>query len=233
MIVCITCEHGGNEIPDCYTSYFNHHKDILQTHFAYDLGALDLFNTLGPLAHQTKYSTVSRLLIELNRSLHHPKLFSKYLKTASKSTKDALIQQYYLPYRNDLTQQINQYITDKNRVLHLGIHSFTPKFNGVERTADIGLLFDSKKPKEKAFCKQLQSTIVTLDKSLNVRLNYPYLGKSDGFTTTLRKRFPNYYLGIEIEINQKFSTNNTLQLQLKNLLFDAILSTINQTRLNQ
>ena len=40
--------------------------------------------------------------------------------------------------------------------------------------------------------------------ALKVRRNYPYTGKSDGFTAYLRRRFPPAaYLGIELEINQK------------------------------
>jgi hypothetical protein len=39
---------------------------------------------------------------------------------------------------------------------------------------------------------------------MKVRFNYPYKGTSDGLTTTLRKKFGPQYVGIEIEINQKF-----------------------------
>jgi hypothetical protein len=36
-----------------------------------------------------------------------------------------------------------------------------------------------------------------------VRRNYPYTGKSDGFTAYLRKRFDaDRYVGVELEINQ-------------------------------
>ena len=58
----------------------------------------------------------------------------------------------------------------------------------------------------------------------NVRHNYPYLGKMDGFTTYLRKKFPKNYVGIEIEINQKYAPENNTQLILKNILFDVISS---------
>jgi len=38
-----------------------------------------------------------------------------------------------------------------------------------------------------------------------VRRNYPYAGKSDGLTAFLRRRFPaEVYIGIELEINQKY-----------------------------
>ena len=40
---------------------------------------------------------------------------------------------------------------------------------------------------------------------LAIRKNYPYLGKSDGFTTSLRKKWDaTVYLGIELEVNQRW-----------------------------
>jgi hypothetical protein len=37
-------------------------------------------------------------------------------------------------------------------------------------------------------------------------MNYPYQGKADGFTTTLRRKWPaDSYVGIEIEVNQKWA----------------------------
>lgn len=34
-------------------------------------------------------------------------------------------------------------------------------------------------------------------------MNYPYLGKADGFTTSLREEFQEQYIGLELELNQK------------------------------
>jgi hypothetical protein len=55
-----------------------------------------------------------------------------------------------------------------------------------------------------------------------VRFNYPYLGKADGFTTFMRKQFPKNYIGIEIEVNQKFAANNTLKRELKEAIYKAV-----------
>ena len=60
------------------------------------------------------------------------------------------------------------------------------------------------------------------DPELSVRFNYPYLGKADGFPTYLRKLFPDNYSGIELEVNQKLSSDNRMEEGLKQLLFDAI-----------
>jgi hypothetical protein len=55
-----------------------------------------------------------------------------------------------------------------------------------------------------------------------VRFNYPYLGKADGFTTFMRKQFPKNYIGIEIEVNQKFAANNIIEIKLKEDIYLAI-----------
>lgn len=222
----LTCEHGGNEIPQEHSHLFHNHS-VLQSHRGYDLGSLDAFNHLKPLASASKFSKTSRLLIELNRSLHHKNLFSEFTKTLSKKDKELLISDYYLVYRNEVESAIKKFIEVKQTVLHISVHSFTPKLNGKERHCDIGLLYDSRNLEEKEFCKQLKNKLSKLDSTLNIRFNYPYLGKADGFTTYLRKQFPNNYLGIELEINQKFAKNNKMNANIKSNLFSALQTLIN------
>lgn len=222
----LTSEHGGNKIPKEYKFLF-HDDVVLQSHRGFDIGSLDVFKHLKPLAEASKYSETSRLLIELNRSLHHKNLFSEYSKALSEAEKKVLISDYYSVYRNDVEAIINNYIKSGHTVLHLSVHSFTPNLNGEERHCDIGLLFDSRKAKEKEVCKQIKSSLLQNDTSLNVRYNYPYLGKADGFTTYLRKQFNNKYLGIELEINQKYSKKNSIDSSIKNNLFSTLQVLIN------
>jgi predicted N-formylglutamate amidohydrolase len=218
MKVVLTCEHGGNEIPVHQQHLFSLNKQILHTHKGLDLGALDLFNRLKPLADFSKASTTSRLLIELNRSLHHKNLFSDYSKTLSTSEKKELIASYYLVYRNEVENSIRSYIKEGNEVLHISVHSFTPILNSIERNCDIGLLYNSSHTKEKAFCNLLKKKILAQNSLLNVRYNYPYLGKMDGFTTYLRKQFISNYIGIELEVNQKYVKENKLDVEICELL---------------
>lgn len=222
----LTCEHGGNKIPQEHKNLFHNHS-VLQSHRGYDLGSLDVFHDLKPLAEASKFSKTSRLLIELNRSLHHKNLFSEFSKTLSKTDKGLLISDYYLAYRNEVELTIKKFIEAKQTVLHVSVHSFTPKLNGKERHCDIGLLYDSRKLEEKEFCKLFKDKLSKLDSTLNVRYNYPYLGKADGFTTYLRKQFPNNYLGIELEINQKFAKNNMMNANIKSNLYSALQPLIN------
>ncbi|WP_282032147.1 N-formylglutamate amidohydrolase [Winogradskyella eximia] len=221
MKLVLTCEHGGNDIPDNYNKQFNN-KAVLKTHRAYDLGTLDVFQYLKPLSDASFYNTTSRLLVELNRSLHHKNLFSEFTKNVSKDEKTKILKQYYLPYRIAVENNIKSYTENGETVLHLSIHSFTPIFNGEERHCDIGLLYDSTKKQEQQYCKQLKTDLLKQDSNLNVRFNYPYLGKADGFTTYLRKQFPNNYLGVEIELNQKFAKQNSMDSKLKQTVYNAL-----------
>ena len=222
MKLILTCEHGGNEIPTKYAEYFDKNQAVLKTHRGFDLGALDYFKHLKPLADFSSFSKISRLLIELNRSLHHKNLFSEFTKELPLSAKKELIAEHYLPYRNSIENEISKYINENELVVHLSIHSFTPVLNAVERNCDIGLLFDSRIAQEKQVASFLKETILSKTTDFKVRYNYPYLGKMDGFTTYLRKQFPKNYVGIEIEINQKYAENNNNKMILKSVLFDAI-----------
>jgi len=217
----LTCEHGGNKISNAYKNQFTD-KTVLNSHRGFDLGALDLFEHLKPLADASYYSTTSRLLVELNRSLFSRQLFSEFSMRLSKNQKSEVLEKHYIPYRTEVEHRIATYMASNEQVLHLSIHSFTPELNGDLRNADVGLLFDSRNIKEQEFCKKLKETLLQQRPNLNIRFNYPYLGKADGFTTFLRKQFPKNYLGIEIEINQKFTDENSMELELKKIIYKTI-----------
>ncbi|WP_299388175.1 N-formylglutamate amidohydrolase [uncultured Lacinutrix sp.] len=221
MKLVLTCEHGGNVIPENYSGNFTN-KQVLETHRGFDLGALDLFQHLKPLASASSFSTTSRLLIELNRSLHHKNLFSEFTKNLSATEKAKIIDTHYLPYRSSVEKKIKNYRDQGETVLHLSIHSFTPQLNNTIRNCDIGLLYNATNKQEQAYCKQLKAELVKQDASFNVRFNYPYLGKADGFTTYLRQQFPEQYLGIEIEVNQEFALKDRMDLIIKEALYKAI-----------
>lgn len=218
----LTCEHGGNEIPPDYFPLFEKAGQVLRSHRGYDPGALDLFKSLQDLASFQKYHTVSRLLVELNRSLHHPQLFSAFTKNLPSEEKKKILQEYYFPYRRAVEDHIQKCLFRRENVLHLSIHSFTPQLNGEVRNADIGLLYDPGRKAEKEISIKLRSLLLQEDSAFKIRFNYPYRGKADGFTTSLRKKFPSNYAGIEIEVNQKYVENNQLESRLKNAFYKAV-----------
>ncbi|MGJ5643446.1 N-formylglutamate amidohydrolase [Formosa sp. S-31] len=222
MKLVLTCEHGGCNIPGRFAYLFDQAGDILQSHRGYDMGALDLFEYLKPLSEFSKYSETSRLLIELNRSLHHKNLFSEFTKPLSKSDKSELILTYYNSYRNSIEDYISEEIQQGNSILHISVHSFTPILNNNFRNCDVGLLYAPEKTNESLFCKTLKTNLTLINPELKVRYNYPYLGTADGFTTYLRKTFKTNYSGIELEVNQKFVLQNKMPITLKQYIYKAL-----------
>lgn len=201
----ISCEHGGNRIPLRYRALFRGVEPLLRSHRGYDRGALLMARELAQALSAPLYAvTTSRLLIDLNRSIGHPRLYSEMTRNTPAAVRSEILQRYYLPCRNKAEAGIAEAIRQGNRVIHISSHSFTPVLDGQVRTADIGLLYDPSRADERELCSRWQASLRERAPGLVVRRNYPYAGRSDGFTAYLRCRFPaSAYLGIELEINQK------------------------------
>jgi predicted N-formylglutamate amidohydrolase len=201
----ITCEHGGNRIPEPYRDLFRSYRASLHSHRGFDAGSLPMARALArafdaPLV----VATVSRLLVDLNRSVGHPRLHCDVIRRLPAPLRARIVEDYYQPYRQQAEHLMMQAIARHGRVVHLSCHSFTPELDGKARTADIGLLYDPARPGEVALAARWKTAIEARAPELTVRRNYPYAGKNDGLTTSLRKRLsPDRYVGVELELNQK------------------------------
>ena len=207
MQCIVTCEHGGNRIPPRWRKLFESDsaRSALESHRGHDPGALELAKRLAKAFNAPLFfSTTSRLLIELNRTLGHPRIFSEFSRVLNESDRETLIQEFYRPYREEVEQAI-QRASKSGPVLHLSIHSFTPVLDEKNRRTDIGLLFDPARQFESRFCTDWKTSLRRAFPELAIHRNLPYRGTSDGFTTYLRTQFPDeQYAGIEFEVNQKF-----------------------------
>jgi predicted N-formylglutamate amidohydrolase len=201
----ITCEHGGNRIPEPYRELFHAHRALLDSHRGFDPGALIMARALAKaFAAPLVASTVSRLLVDLNRSVGHPRLHSEEIRNAPAEVRQRILKRYYHPYRAQAERLVRQAIADHGRVIHLSSHSFTPELDGRTRNADIGLLYDPTQPGEVDLCERWKATLNTCAPALSVRRNYPYAGKGDGMTAWFRRCFQaDAYVGVELEVNQK------------------------------
>lgn len=204
----VSCEHASNKIPRDYQYLFKNQHKLLASHRGYDLGAgwlaekmIDYFGCVG------FFGDYSRLLVDLNRSLHHKNLYSFITKSFDSDEKQNVLTSFYYPYRNKVEKKIFQLINAGQQVIHISIHSFVPVLMGQERMNDVGLLYDTTRSSEKQFCQHWQRNFKQHDSDLLVRSNYPYKGTADGFTKYLRKIFSKTrYVGIELELNQKLLT---------------------------
>lgn len=206
--ILITCEHGGNLIPAQYQYLFHtpEYRQLLDSHRGFDPGALLIARELATQFNAPLVaSTTSRLLVDLNRSLNHPQLHSPATRAAPAEIRHQIVERYYQPYRAKAGKLAEQAVESGQRVIHISCHSFTPELDGQVRNADIGLLYDPARAGEVDFCQRWQTALRVGAPGIKVRRNYPYEGKNDGFTKTLRRRFPpEAYVGIELEINQKY-----------------------------
>ena len=148
-------------------------------------------------------STISRLLIDLNRSIGHPQLYSAATRGAPATVREQIVAQYYRPYRERAEHLVGRSVSRGRRVIHISSHSFTPELDGKVRSADVGLLYHPGRHAEAEICARWKASLAAIAPEFRVRRNYPYAGKGDGLTSHLRLRFPrSAYVGIELEVNQ-------------------------------
>lgn len=210
--IIISCEHATNNVPKDYQALFSGQSEVLNSHRGWDPGAIVLASAISKNLKVPLFSyPYTRLLIEPNRSLKHPKLYSEFSKNLSQERKDQITRDYYLPYRKRVEDMVQQQISNKKMVLHLSIHSFVPELSGKLRDFEIGILYDPKRETEKEFGRAWKKSILNCVPHYRIRMNQPYKGSSDGFTTHLRKNFNSQqYLGIELEVNQKIISRGKL-----------------------
>lgn len=204
----ISCEHAGNYVPEEYARLFKATPEILESHRGWDPGAWEVARYLSEQLSSPAYGCfTTRLLMEVNRSLHHPQLFSKFTASLNEVEKSKLLNNIYFPYR---TEVFNAIRNAGKPVLHLSVHTFTPVLDGHLRKTDIGILFDPERDEEAKFCERWRSSLQQSLPELKIQFNAPYKGIDDGFATYLRTQFSGKeYMGIELEINQKYINTET------------------------
>ncbi|PAU93507.1 N-formylglutamate amidohydrolase [Aliifodinibius salipaludis] len=226
----ITCEHAGNEVPEEFRHLFDHGSEILKTHRGIDIGALELTNTISAMLEKEPYlNTVTRLLVDLNRSTQSPNLFSEFTREQPLHVREKIFKEYYQPHRKKIKEKIDQVIINGEQAIHVGIHTFTPVWENEEREVDVGFLFDPRNKAEQHFCYLWRTELSKRSAELRLKMNEPYRGTMDGFTTYLRRQYSdNNYLGLEIEVNQRFSKSSLEEewQQLQEYIGESLQATV-------
>ncbi len=227
--ILVTCEHGGNRVPRRYADMFTGWERRLATHRGFDFGALLMARQIArsfeaPLVA----STVTRLLVDLNRSAGHRDVHSQASRRAPKEERERMLRSHYLPYRTRVLELVAKAVARGARVVHISSHSFTPRLRGEVRTADVGLLYNPARPGERRLSGLWKAAIELAAPEIRVRRNYPYLGKHDGLTSALRIcHSPEAYVGVELELNQKFVVwNDRRWTRLRATIVESLRNTI-------
>lgn len=200
----LSCEHGGNVVPPVYEELFAGHDELLQSHRGWDPGTLELGTLLRDrLGAPLVSTTVTRLLIDTNRSVGRPTLFSELSHDLDAAQRQRVIETYYKPHRGRVEEAVRSVVEGGGSVVHVGLHSFTPVLDGKPRPFDLGWLYDSRRTRERSWVGAAMTRLQARRPDLRQRRNAPYLGRADGLTTSLRRLFAeDCYLGIELELNQ-------------------------------
>jgi predicted N-formylglutamate amidohydrolase len=225
----VTCEHASNRVPAEYGRLGLSAKQLSQ-HIAWDPGAAAIAraiaNRIGCPQHLAKWS---RLVVDTNRRLGHPKMFAPVTfgvrvpgnARLTPEEEARRLRKYYFPYRNAVTADVLELVSEAGGCLHLSVHSFTPVVGGKVRNADVGLLYDPHRTCEAAFTVRLRLMLEA--HGLRVRMNYPYLGTSDGFVSWFRKHFqPTRYAGLEIETNQRLLSSPATARRLQGVIAECV-----------
>lgn len=208
----VTCEHGGNRVPIAYQDLFRKAGPALASHRGWDAGTVALARDLardlagtgpGEGIASPRIATVTRLLVDLNRSAHNPRVFSEWTRPLSRAERRLLLERYHTPHWRAVADDVTELVSRGRRVIHLAAHSFTPMVNGRTRRVDLALLYDPTRSEERSLCAAWVGGLRRRLPGLRVGRNQPYRGASDGLTTWLRRQHGDRrYLGIEIEVNQ-------------------------------
>jgi predicted N-formylglutamate amidohydrolase len=192
-------------VPPEHARLFAGAAGVLDSHRGLDYGALDVARAFARrLRAPCVAATVTRLLVDLNRSPHHRHVFSEYSRALGAAERAAVMRTYYAPYRLEVERAAMQAARAGALLLHVSSHSFTPRLHGEVRCADVGFLYDPARRIERDFVAAWQAALAERAPRLALRRNYPYRGTADALVTHLRRRYPERaYAGVEIEVNQK------------------------------
>jgi predicted N-formylglutamate amidohydrolase len=182
------CDHASNRIPPDYGDLGLSAIDRLR-HIAWDPGALAVSLQLSdildaPLIH----STVSRLVIDCNRTYEAPDLIVKVSEgteipgnhLVGDNERQRRIAEFHRPFHSAIEAVLDARAAAGRETILVAMHSFTPIYHGVERPWPIGVIHGV----ETGYTRRVFEALRAVRSDLNVGWNEPYAALS-GVTYTL------------------------------------------------
>ncbi|HKL54465.1 MAG TPA: N-formylglutamate amidohydrolase [Wenzhouxiangellaceae bacterium] len=200
----ISAEHASNHVPEVWRSLFAGASKVLDSHRAWDPGSREMAESLASaLSAPVLEGQASRLLVDLNRSESHPRLFSEFSRGLSQTQKRELIETYWRPHWDSYRDHLE---TLPGQIIHIACHSFAPVLGDKTRNTDIGLLYDPSRPIETQYCRTLGKALRAALPDLTIHMNQPYQGVSNGMGQQHRRDYDdNELITLELEINQRLT----------------------------
>lgn len=219
------CDHASNRTPQRLGT-LGLPAERFEDHIAWDIGAaavarrlLDAFDASGVLAGY------SRLVVDLNRALHHASAFPELSDGIvvpgnvglSAEDKAARAEALYTPYHDAIDDLIDARATAERSPVFIAIHSFTPRQHGMDRPWHIGVLWDKdpRLPVRLLHALRRQPGLVVAD-------NEPYSGRHPADYTIDHHAEPRGLAHASIEIRQDLIRDEAGQARWAERLAEAL-----------
>jgi predicted N-formylglutamate amidohydrolase len=218
--VILTCEHASERMPAPW-KWSDADLRLVGTHWAFDLGAADLTRELA-----TKMGAVgvlarfSRLLVDPNRGESEASLFRDVAEglpvtmnvALSPEDRSARLSTYYRPFHAAIDREVA--VTRATTLL--SVHSFTPLYEGHQRTLEIGILFD----REDALGEMLVGAFE--DAGFRAAPNEPYSGKAGLIHSAATHAEARGLRAVEIEVRQDLAVVAAFRARVIDVLARAL-----------
>ena len=159
------CDHATNFVPSHFDNLGLDHR-YLETHIAFDIGALELSRTLSRrYGARLAWCGFSRLIIDPNRSKDRSDLIPEISdgievignSELSEADREARTRDFFEPYHHALAGEIGMSLARFDDPLIVSLHSFTPALHTDHkpRAWEVGVLWSHDEPTARAFMANL------------------------------------------------------------------------------
>jgi predicted N-formylglutamate amidohydrolase len=221
----LVCDHASRRFPAAMRQ-LGLADWVLERHVAWDIGSDELTRCLADrFDAPAVLAGYSRLIVDLNRQLHHPSAFIKVSDgiaipgnlELSELEREQRIESFFRPYHDAISEQLDR-LQDSGRVpALLSIHTCTPVFNRLVRRMHIGVMWDRDPRIARPLIERLGGR-----EDVCVGDNEPYSGKHpNDFTIDYhaeRKGFP----CVGVEVRQDLVDTEAGAHQWAGVLADAL-----------
>ncbi|MFU0505393.1 N-formylglutamate amidohydrolase [Pseudaminobacter sp. NGMCC 1.201702] len=173
----VICDHASNFMPAEFAD-LGLEKSDLARHIAWDPGALPVARRLAEALDAVLVeSCISRLIIDCNRPLDAPDLISEASETTiipgnsnlSADDRQARIALSWAPFHEAVDAVIAERLQKGSETRLVSVHSFTPRYKGIDRPWQIGVIHDEDDRLAGPMISALKGVV-----GLNVGVNQPY-----------------------------------------------------------
>ena len=198
--VVLLCEHASEALPEPW-SWSQADQRLRGTHWAIDIGVAELCRELvHELGCSALLARFTRLLIDANRPLSASTLMRTMAdgnvvalnQNVDSDDRAARIAGYWVPYHTAARELVARH----DDAVVIGIHSFTPCYEGETRTMEVGVLFDQD---EDFGCWAYEQFKLM---GFKVALNEPYSGRNGLMYSPQHHASEHGRKTVELEIRQ-------------------------------